>query len=397
MSEVDTEAAWASLRPEDLLAAAASEAGLEDQGDDELTGYLTRYVTAAVEEGRLSAIGVFGVQAFVHRILVNRLRFAEDLKRHPQILEEDVHDPIVLTGLPRTGTTKLQRMMGADPALRPLAFWRLLNPAPFPGAKPGDADPRIAIGQAYEAQMAMLPDFMAGHSMRALEPEEEGLLMDMTFESPTLGTRLRAPSSHLTWAMDHPQDRTYDYLRRMVQYLQWQDGGRGGRPLLLKTPMHLGTLDLLARTFPGVTVVHCHRDPVVALASITRLFEVSQLFTEDIDLQELGSQSLRLWSDAMTKYMAHRDALGDHVEIVDANYSDIERDPTEIIREVHRRRDQTVTPEREQIMAAWDAENPQHRFGKHIYSLERYGLTEESVREAFGPYIERFIRESSAP
>src|SRR5690606_6163617 len=91
--------------------------------------------------------GFTQLDTMAHRLLVNRLRFAEDLAHHPEILDEDVSDPIVVIGFPRSGTTVLQRMMSADPAMQSLKLWRLLNPAPFPGEAPGEPGGRLAFAE----------------------------------------------------------------------------------------------------------------------------------------------------------------------------------------------------------------------------------------------------------
>src|SRR5262245_12174026 len=107
MSNID----WGELDPEELKAAASKEAGLDDYGDEAFEEPFRRYLEALVTEADLSPMGVMGQQLNVTRILVNRLRFQGDVKRHPEILDEAVLDPIVIVGLPRTGTTKLHRMI----------------------------------------------------------------------------------------------------------------------------------------------------------------------------------------------------------------------------------------------------------------------------------------------
>src|SRR6266542_2276394 len=107
-----------------LLAAARAQTGLEDFGPQPFVEPLERLLKAAAEEANLNEIGVMALQGDVERFLSNRLRFQQDLKAHPEILGEDVSDPIIVTGLPRTGTSKLQRMLSADPGVQQLLVWR---------------------------------------------------------------------------------------------------------------------------------------------------------------------------------------------------------------------------------------------------------------------------------
>ena len=128
--------------------AAAESAALNDFGDLNFVEPLRQRLAAAGRYISFSETGLATYTVGIVNDLVNRLRLMRDLKRHPEILDEDVSDPIVIFGLPRTGTTKLQRMISADPANQSLLFWKILNFAPFPEAASGEADPRVAVGKA---------------------------------------------------------------------------------------------------------------------------------------------------------------------------------------------------------------------------------------------------------
>src|SRR5579884_3919376 len=127
-----------------LVASARASAGLSDYGDERFLEPMARFLTALAGEAGLNADGVQAWKLTIETALVNRLRMWRDIGQHPDILDEDVSSPVVILGLPRTGTTKLQRMMSAAPGVQALLTWRLMNPAPFPGTEPGEPDPRIA-------------------------------------------------------------------------------------------------------------------------------------------------------------------------------------------------------------------------------------------------------------
>ena len=354
-----------SLQPDRLMTAAADETGLSDYGDDDLADALTRYLDLVVGEARLSPMGVVAQCANVHRLLVNRLRLVNDLRLHPEILDEVVSDPIVIIGLPRTGTTKLHRIMSSDPGVQATLLWRLLNPAPFPCSGGDSVDPRIAAAQQFEAFIASYhPSLMALHPFRAEEPEEEQMLCEGTFRAFGNGYRLRLPSWWPWWNSDSQQD-VYAFLRLNLQYLQWQDGGRQSRPWVLKSPTHLGRLDVLRATFPAATIVHCHRDPEVVIASLCYLTELLRgTQTDALDLAEVGDTVLSVWSGQMEKNLTLRKHLGES-SIVDVHYEDIRRHPFDAIRATHRAHAYTSAVTAEAHMAQWDQENPQHRFGRY--------------------------------
>ena len=241
------------------------------------------------------------------RMLVNRLRFVRDQQSHPEILEERIVAPIVVAGLPRTGTSKLQRMMSADPGVQRLDVWRLLNPAPFPREAEYGTTGRLMFAQVVEKTIVqMFPEFMAAHPTEAAEPDEELLLMELSLESVVSALRNRVPSFH-TFASERGPRASYEFMRQMLQYLQWQDGGGRGRPWIMKSPVHLGNLKLLFELFPDATVVHCHRDPRIVMPSFASLTEAGRrMGSDDPDPLEIGAFVLDLWAGATEANLADR-------------------------------------------------------------------------------------------
>jgi Sulfotransferase family len=377
---------------EHVLAAAVATAGTDDFGDPRFADDVRAYLTAIQTEADVSAVGGLGLQALVHQLLVNRLRYHSDLTAHPEIAAEVVADPIVITGLFRTGTTKLQRMLSADPGVQRLTFWRIFNPAPIPGSAVGEPDPRIALAAGYvEALSTGAPEFMAAHAWIADEPDEDSLLLWLTFNH-LAGASVGYIPSFVKRVQSRSQRSNYDYLAGVLRYLQWQDGGRQQRPWVLKSPTHVGNVEPILGAFPMGTLVFCHRDPVVVVASFVRLFEIFWgLFGNSVDPKKVGPVMLDLWAGEMVKGLAQRDQLGDDPRIIDVDYDDIVARPLEVIGRIYDQHGLAVTPDAEQAFTAWETSNPQHRFGKHEYSLEACGLTESRVEQAFAPYLERFV------
>lgn len=380
------------LDPAALLSAATREAGLDDYGDDAFLEPLKRLVSAIAGEANLSLTGRFGTRARLVQCLVNRLRLQRDLKEHPEILDENVSDPIVIVGLPRTGTTKLQRMLSSDPGVQKTPFWLLLNPAPLPGWKSGEPDGRIAQARVHAQALAEQPDFLAAHPMAAEETEEDVFMMEMAFEGILPLTQYRIPSFY-GWVRNRPRHGLYAFEKTLLQYLQWQDGGRRGRPWVLKATTHLGGLQALLDTFPGATIAHCHRDVCTSIASTIRAAEGFRgLMSNELDLVELGADYLRIYADEMTRYLPQRERLGSQARIIDVRYDDIVNAPIAVISAIYAIHGRSLTPEGERAMLHWQGENPQYRFGKISYSLERYGLAKADVEQAFADYRQRFAK-----
>jgi NAD(P)-dependent dehydrogenase (short-subunit alcohol dehydrogenase family) len=380
----------APLFAEDLLAAGTAETGLEDYGDRGFVEGLTVLADSLRNEGRLNRIGHMMVASDTVRMLTNRLRFQRDLTRHPEIRDEAIVAPIVVVGLPRTGTSKLQRMMSADPGVQRLDVWRLLNPAPFPGDKAAEQQARINFGLVVERTLAQqFPDYMARHPTEAMEPDEELLMMEFSFECVVSSLRSRTPS-HRAFVESRDQHTTYEYMHSLLQYLQWQDGGGRGRPWIMKSPVHLGNLPTLLDVFPDATIVHCHRDPRLAVVSFCSLLESSRrMGSDDVDLHEIGADMLAFLSGGMRRNLEARERLGEE-RIVDVSYERIRDDAMGVIEEVYMRAGRELTDAAQDAMLAYGRRRPEGHFGRHEYTAERFGLDPDRIAAAFEEYWDRF-------
>lgn len=373
----------------ELVSAAETRAGAPFPVRDFLEP-LERFVDSAETEGNLTDLGVEGLRQDLVRLLENRIAIDHAFADHPEIGTEDVSDPVVITGLPRTGTTKLQKVLAASGAYHALPLWQALLPVPLAPAG-SDPDPRIgAIEEQSRLMFEMFPDLMAAHPMRATEPEEEVLLLQLSFLEPTNGWFYRAPS-YVAWVEQQDRTPAYETLRRTLQYLQWQRGGRDGRPWVLKSPAHLGALEYVLKVFPNATVVHCHRDLREALPSLARLLELMQIArgAAHVDNAELGAFLVEYCAGLWQRNLAQRAGLPVD-QILDLRYEDIHTNVGAAVDEIHARRGVSLEPAARAAALSWEESNPQHRFGNHVYSLERYGLTEADLKAAFADYNERF-------
>jgi hypothetical protein len=392
---LNTETAPASsdavLNFENYMVAAQKQTGLKDFGDLEFVQRAKRWLCCIASESKLNAQGRAGLEGLITNWMVNRLRFVDDLKRHPEILAEVIREPLFVTGMTRTGTTKLQRILASDPVVQSLPLWITLNMAPIPGADPRKPDPRIAIASGFIDQLLKVaPGFMAAHPAFVDEPEEECFWTETDFQSINNSTRFYTPS-YWNQTKNNPNRESYPFLKRALQYVQWQRGEAGKRPWVLKSPLHFGNVATLFRTFPDATVVHSYRDPVATLPSDCRITEVYRgMSTDDIDLHKLGAGQFAVWAEMQQCHLQQREDPRVDERIIDVRYDDINQNVFAVIREIYQRRRMNLDAQTEQKMRDWEARHPQHQFGKHTYSLERYGLTKEAIQSAFSDYIKRF-------
>ena len=383
------------LVPERLVQMAKEQTGLSDVGDESFFEPMKKLFDCAAREVDFHAQGLEVFNTSVVRFLVNRLRMQNDLKLHPEILDEDVSDPIIIIGLGRSGTTKLHKMLSVPDDVQKTLFWRQCNPAPFTDAVPGQPDPRIAAANFSELITEDKPGLNAAHHMSHMEVEEDWMLYPMTFDD--WGWTVSIPTfSYFDWVMQRSSLVPYRYVKTVLQYLQWQDGGRvgngGGRPWVLKSIGHFANLDSVLDCYPNATFVHPHRDPRDTIPSWAK-FQVNLWAIESnpLDPHLAGKEVVRMMTTATNRYLEARDRLGLNDRILDVSYDQVRTDPMSIMKAVYRRAGRAMSADAESKMAAWHDSNEQGRFGKHEYSLEEFGLSKTMIENAFAEYIERFI------
>ena len=222
------------------------------------------------EEGGFNGAGVLQQHTFILGLLKNRLLIEDLVRRHPEILDEQIDAPIIICGLPRTGTTHLHNLMSADPALRSLPYWESLEPvlAERERPPPGAPDPRLErTAMALSFLDAALPYFNRMHEMTVEHTHEEIQLLAIDFSTMLFETTAPMP----LWRDDYlarDQRPSYAYLLKVLKVLQWL---RGGTRWVLKSPQHLEQFPALVETFPDATFVVTHRDPVSVTASMVMM------------------------------------------------------------------------------------------------------------------------------
>lgn len=383
--------AIAVLRPDTMLNRVVAETGLDDFGDARFVEDYTRLFDEIAAEVDFSPLGVAVCEEHFHRMLVNRLRMERDFKIHPEIAAEILKPPLVITGFARSGTTKLQQMISAAPGVQELTLWKLLNPAPYPDTDPNGPDPRFAFAREAERVLREeYPQMWAAHPTPATNAEEDMLVNDMTFVASSLPMRIGAVAYTLELSPADP--RMYEYTRRVLQYLQWQDGSpdRAERPWILKCPIHLGNLATIQRIYPGSKIVHCHRDVAVSMASTAALSNIAWgMYTDKVDKARIGDLTLSYWAREWEFNLEQRREVAAD-SFMDMRFEDINEDGMSAIERIFDFAAWKIEPCDRAAMLAWQADNTRHKHGVHEYNLAEYGLSPERVRSAFHAYYAHF-------
>ncbi len=378
-----------TLEPRALMDTATGETGLEDFGAPDFRERLDVLCRAMREEGGFNGAGVLQQHAFLTGLLKNRLLIEDLLRRHPEILEQQIVAPIVICGLPRTGTTHLHNLMSADPALRSLPYWESLEPvlAERERPAPGAPDPRRERTEvALSFLDAALPYFKRMHEMTVEHTHEEIQLLAIDFSTMLFETTAPMP----TWR-DHylarDQRSSYAYLLRVLKVLQWL---RGGTRWVLKSPQHLEQFPALVDTFPDATFVVTHRDPVSVTASMVTMIAYSARLTRDrVDVESIG----HYWADRLERMLgrcaAERDVLPT-ARTIDVRFDEFMADDLAMVGHVYDLAGQPLDDASRAAMAAFVDEHPRGKFGAVRYDLGEFGLDPAERRQALSFYTERF-------
>ena len=379
-----------ALTLDSLLGAAFAEAGRRQFND---TAFLPNLEKALEIPTRLpmSATGLMGLQANFTRFLVNRLRWEADVERHPEILDEDVTDPIIVLGLPRSGTTKLQRFLSADPNVHATPTWAMFNPAPFPGEQRGDPTPRRKWASAMMAAVTNTGEsYQIMHEFAADEADETSFIPLAQFDNHM--QFITTPDyPHLEWTRSVSRVPAQAYLKEMLKYLQWQKGGKQGRPWVLKNPGNTGEFLEMLEVFPNATFVISRRDLTKTMGSSMRMgTEILQNTFEPLDPQFVGQYTVDYWAYELKRYLEQRAAKGPGVRLLEVDYSRCVADGLSVARELYDLAGLPWTKAGEAAMRQWDSDNPRHKLGSYGYALEDYGWSEARISGAFGPVAEEW-------
>jgi len=372
---------------ERVLAAAREATGLSDFGDDGFREGLGVLLETYRETADFDEAGVKRNWRRVVSLLATRLRVQAAFSKHPEIREREIRQPMVLTGMPRSGTSALFNLLGADPVTRPLLLWETQFPDPYEGElAPGKNDPRRdAIEAHYARGREKNPEFSKMHDVRADGPEECVLLMAHDFCDVQMGIEpMMEP--YQTWFRQQDFRRMYRYYADLLRMLDWQ---RPGERWLLKAPAHMWAIDVLIETFPDVSIVWSHRDPIECTASICSLTAMLMRARKDFNLKELGPIVMDFYASSLERGLAARDAC-DQARFIDVEFRDFIDDNLAVARRIYDHFSMPMPPEAEQALQAHVRDHPRNKHGKHEYDLAQYGLTREMAESRFAPYLTRF-------
>jgi hypothetical protein len=371
-----------------LHAKAAADTGLDDFGADDYRERLDVYLAALQEIPGLHGAGIVNFHAQLLQWLKNRLLLTDLLTRHPEIHDIALAPPVVIAGLPRTGTTHLHNLLAAAPTFRTIPYWESNEPFPLPSEAGIEPDPRrTRMDVAVEFMNIVMPRFPLMHEMTTDHVHEEIQLLANDFSSmlfETLGHVPRWRDYYLT----HDQTPHYEHLATQLKALQFL---RGGQRWLLKSPQHLEQLPVLNKVFPGVIVVITHRDPVpVTLSMLAMLTYTARMHCSPVPVQEIAATWVDRLEHMLNAVVRDRAVLPAERSI-DVRFDDFMADEMGVTSKIYELAGEALTDEARNAISGYLAGHQRGRLGRIATSAEMFGLDESDVHARFAPYVQRFL------
>ncbi len=371
-----------------LIAAASQRSGLTDFGKIDFREALDAYVDGLNQQLPLFAErGSMIVQEEVVSALQHRLRIEDFISRNPQVREERISRPVFVTGLYRSGTTRMQNLLSADPRLIHLQAWQTIAPVPVGETLSDGQDPRVATSQqALDMLKQAAPHAAQAHPLDATDPSEEFPLMIPSFRAHDAK---QVGSDFANWLEVQDNTPMYRDLHRALQVLQFQFK----RPRVseqrftLKAPIHLGNVTPLLKVFPDAKIIVTHRDPFPAVHSFAMVREsLRGLYCDTIDLEMVGGAILEQAAGALTKLVALRKTSSEGT-FFDLGFGEVIGGLGDRLDDIYHFIDAPLTNEVRDILHRVDEQRDEHKSRAARADAAIYGLSRDKVHDRTADYL----------
>ena len=372
------------LRADDLLASALRRAKRHHFADRSFIRPFEHLLRACNEEADLSPFGVRALKIDVLRCLRTLLHFDEIETACPSVLARPIRAPVFITGMPRSGTTFLHRLILQDPNTIAPRLFQLVYPYASQDGRLGTTLRKRWVSLQLALFRMIAPELNALHPIAVDAPEECTDIIAHVFQSLRFDAMYRVPSYN-SWLRRSGFLNAYRFHRRFLQHL---DAQLPGRRWILKSPDHVFALDDIRKIYPDARLVFIHRDPVRVLASVARLTEVLRRpFARSIDRVEIGREVSASWMDGAERMS---DLSSSDGSVLHLRYRQIVSSPLDAVRAVYRHCDLELSAETEARMRSWLLAAAHVRRPPRDYKLAEFGLDAHLLREPFRPYTEMF-------
>ncbi|MDR2857553.1 MAG: sulfotransferase [Novosphingobium sp.] len=367
----------------------AGEVGGDDFGPTDYLPALKVMLQSMDYDPHFSEQGKRGAWGQVIGVLRSRAHAIRAMKQNPGFDAHPITSPVVITGVPRTGTTALHRLMAVDPRFQGLQTWLIDNPMPRPPIATWQDYPEFRRTVAQLETHYAASDTRAAHLRAAEEVHECCMILWHSFNSNIWACGSWSSPTYDAWRQSQPEDAAYAYYRRCVQLI---GSNEPEKRWLLKNPGHIEQLDLLFATYPDARVIQTHRDPARAVPSLcSLLMNLHPIYEEGRREQRAHNMLAReagKWARAVRDAEAARTRYPG--QVMDVVHGDFHRDPMAVLDRIYAFIGMEIDDDLRAKFARRIAEKPEMQHGVHRYDLADFGMTAEQVREQYGDYIDRY-------
>jgi Sulfotransferase family len=376
---------------DDVLKLAAQRTGLTEIDSDSWRDCLTIMLDELNSAPAFTPFGRERILTDATGALGRRLQIHDYIQSHPGVLDAPVERPLIVLGMPRTGTTVISYLLDQDPARRSLLHWQCVDPIPPASTECLRSDPRcLALLEEQSKILAMVTQAKVAlpHWEDADGPTEDMFIHNQDFKGLSWDSFL-STRRYAEWLLDEADmSSTYEYQKRYLQVLQSTAPGTWS----LKMPSHSVHIEALLRVFPDARLVWAHRDPYRATGSLANLWKLPKgmtLHADAVDLEAMGRDAMWQMRYHVERPLRARERIGAD-RFFDMYYHEMMRDPMDVMRRIYDWAGDPLTAETEARMRNWLEAHPQDRFGPNSYSLDQYGLSVEQLEPVFDEYLDTF-------
>ncbi|MDB5723438.1 MAG: sulfotransferase [Novosphingobium sp.] len=374
---------------EQLHEIVSAEVGTDDFGSNAYLPGLDALLHSMDYDPRFSDQGRRIAWGLVVGVLRGRAQAILSMKENPGFDSQPILSPVVITGVPRTGTTALHRLMAVDHRFQGLQTWLLDSPMPRPAIETWPSNPEFQKSVALlEARYAAVPQKRAAHNVIAEEVHECCMVLRQSFVSNLWNCGWSAPSYDAWWQATS-EEQSYHHYHKCVQLI---GSNEPEKRWLLKNPGHIEHLDLLFAIYPDAKVIQTHRDPAKAVPSLVSLLMQMHPEMEEGRADQRGQIMLRRevakWASAVRKADKVRENYPG--QVLDVVHADFHGNPMGVLEQIYAFIGTDIPDDTRAGFARRIEEKPELQHGVHRYRIEDYGMTAGQAREPFGDYIDHF-------
>ena len=373
----------ANFQVDYLLQKAIRETGLDDFGPDHFLEPLNLLVKDFFTYNQTDTLGRVNFSQMILSSLKNRLNLHHVLKKYPEVEKVTINAPLIVIGLPRTGTTFLQGLLSQVSTLRPLQN-RETHQLPVPQcfATTQQIQQQVITAQAQIDGINWLsPEFIKAHELGTLEPEECNPFLMSSFYALLFCQLVYAPD-YFQYVLASNFGDSYTMHKKHLQALSFN---REEKTWFLKAPAHIASLDPLLAVYPDARIVFTHRNPLECMPSMASL-------TAMIRMVCLPTQDLKLIGPGMVKHLQQMLDLGYRTRdawpatatpFLDITYKKLVSKPVDTVHQILNHFNIPIPEGMDEKLKSYLAKRTQHRHGIHKYSLDKYGLDEAELMQNF--------------